>query len=169
MSSMSKVAGLSRFITTLPTMKTSLPLIVILSAFIGILIILIEPLNISLPFKFLFGAITGFIIFGLSTIFSGLITSVVVSKLNGLNIKKKHGIFLSLSSLFIIIVLTLLFIIISFFTNDLIINSIYLSYTYNKLKSITDAYPHGSTGHSRRFDPAGPRWAGSWCIRNCCR
>ena len=129
MSSMSKVAGLSRFITTLPTMKTSLPLIVILSAFIGILIILIEPLNISLPFKFLFGAITGFIIFGLSTIFSGLITSVVVSKLNGLNIKKKHGIFLSLSSLFIIIVLTLLFIIISFFTNDLIINSIYLSCT----------------------------------------
>ncbi len=127
MSSMSKVASLSRFITTLPTMKTSLPLIVILSAFIGILIILIEPLNISLPFKFLFGVIAGFIIFGLSTIFSGLITSVAVSKLNGLNIKKKHGIFLSLSSLFIIIVLTLFFIIISFFTNDLIISSIYLS------------------------------------------
>ena len=127
MSSMSKVAGLSKYITTLPKTKFSLTIITILSIILGILIFVTEPLNTSLLNKILYGAISGFIIFGISSFIAGALNHNIVKKFNGLNMKQKHSLFLALTSLGVIFVITLIFIIINFFSTDLIINSIYFS------------------------------------------
>lgn len=127
MSSMSKVAGLSKYITTLPKTKFSLTIITILSIIMGVLIFVIEPLNTNLINKIIYGAISGFIIFGLSSFITGILNYQIVKKFNGLNIKQKHSLFLSLTSLIVIFLITIVFIIISLFSSDLIINSIYFS------------------------------------------
>ncbi len=127
MSSMSKVAGLSKYITTLPKAKFSLTTITILSVLTGILIFVIEPLNTSLINKIIYGAISGFIIFGISSFIAGILNYNIVKKFNGLNMKQKHSLFLSLTSLAVIFLITIIFIIFSFISSDLIINSIYFS------------------------------------------
>ena len=127
MSSMSKVAGLSKYIKTLPKIKFSITLIIIISIINGILITTFEPLSLSFINKIVYGGFYGFIIFGISSIFSGIITYHLVELLHGINIKQKHSLFLSFSSLLILFIITIFFIILSLFYKNLIINSIYLS------------------------------------------
>ena len=99
MSSMSSVAGLSKYIKTLPRTRTSMILIVVLSFLTGIIYYLINPSYSLSNNLFLEGCCT-FMIFGVSSILSGSLNQYGVKVLHGINLKIKHSMFLSLTSMF---------------------------------------------------------------------
>ena len=103
MSSMSSVAGLSKYITTLPTTKKSVLGICIVSFLAGLIYYLIVDTN-----EMIFGGIFGFLVLGISSILSGILNQHGVKKLHGINLKMKHSMFLSLLSLVIVSIILIL-------------------------------------------------------------
>ncbi|MBQ6138935.1 MAG: DUF2070 family protein [Methanobrevibacter sp.] len=100
MSSMSNVAGLSKWIRTLPNAKSSVLMIIILSFIIGVLLFLLQPVNVGNGLEdFFYGGAFGFVVFGLPAIITGSTDQLWVESLNGINLKAKHSMFLALVSM----------------------------------------------------------------------
>lgn len=100
MSSMSSVAGLSKYITTLPKTKNSILTIIFISFISGALIFLIgNEYPYGIIEKILYGGSFGFGVLGISSIISGGIDQRGIDSLHGINLKTKHSMFLSLLSM----------------------------------------------------------------------
>ncbi|MGN0104753.1 DUF2070 family protein [Methanobrevibacter ruminantium] len=100
MSSMSNVAGLSKWIRTLPNAKSSVLMIIILSFIIGVLLFLSQPVSVGNGLEdFFYGGAFGFVVFGLPAIITGSTDQLWVESLNGINLKAKHSMFLALVSM----------------------------------------------------------------------
>ena len=96
MSSMSSVAGLSKFIKTLPKTKDSIIGIIIISFLIGSAFYIIDLVpNQGLIEDFLCGGLFGLTVLGITSIMSGALDQQVITALHGINIKMKHSMFLS--------------------------------------------------------------------------
>lgn len=103
MSSMSSVAGLSKYITSLPRIRNIIIVMIIISFITGSIDFLLNSVyDYSIIEKILFGGLFGFIVLGVSSIISGGINQQGVNTLNGINFKIKYSIFLSLLSMIII-------------------------------------------------------------------
>ena len=139
MSSMSSVAGLSKYITTLPKTKYNIIGILILSFLIGSCYYLIDLTpSQSILEDILFGGLFGLMVLGTATIMSGALNQQVISSLHGINLKIKHSMFLSCLSMVIIGIIILTGCIISRIINiDIFINSalfaLVLIYGFNTL------------------------------------
>jgi len=139
MSSMSSVAGLSKYIKTLPKTKYNILGILIFSILIGSLYFLID----SVPtYNFLedivLGGLFGLICFGVTSIMSGALNQQAISGFHGINLKIKHSMFLSGVSMFILGLVLVGGGIISRITNiDMFLNSLLfgcvLIYGFNTL------------------------------------
>ena len=107
MSSMSSVAGLSKYIKTLPNIKVTITLISAISFIVGVVYFIIDPSDeIGMFGSAILGGIYGFLVFGVSSIMSGAIDHHIISILHGINVKLKHSMFLSgLSMTFLLIIL----------------------------------------------------------------
>ena len=124
MSSMSSVAGLSKYIKTLPKTKYTIIGIGIVSFLIGSTYFLIDltPKHGILE-DFISGGMFGFAVLGISSIMSGALDQQVISALHGINLKIKHSMFLSGLSMFILGIIVLLGCVVSRLLNmDLFIN-----------------------------------------------
>lgn len=96
MSSMSSVAGLSKYIKTLPKTKYSIIGIIILSFLFGGISYLIDLTpNYGILEDFITGGLFGFAVLGLGSIMGGALNQQVISSLHGINLKIKHSMFLS--------------------------------------------------------------------------
>ena len=125
MSSMSSVAGLSKYIKTLPKTKYTIVGIIILSFLIGSLYYLIDLVpNQGLIQDFIYGGLFGLVVLGISSIMSGALNQQVISSLHGINLKIKHSMFLSGLSMIILGIFVLFGCIVSRIINvDIFINS----------------------------------------------
>ena len=137
MSSMSSVAGLSKYIQTLPVTKKSITGICILSFLTGVIYCLIAP-QYSITNNLFLEGLCGFMVLGVSSIMSGSLNQYGVKVLHGINLKIKHSMFLSLLSMvFISLILIAGGIISTVFHMDLFINSLLfgcvLVYGFNTL------------------------------------
>ena len=100
MSSMSSVAGLSKYIRTLPKAKSSLLMIIVTSFIIGAILFLAKPMSIVSGLEnFIYGGAFGFVVFGLPAIITGSTDQKWVDSLHGINLKAKHSMFLALVSM----------------------------------------------------------------------
>ena len=126
MSSMSSVAGLSKYITTLPNIKITVLLMSAISFIMGVIYFLIQPFSeLGLIGSALLGGFYGFIVFGVSSIMSGAIDQQVINLLHGINVKLKHSMFLSgLSMTILLIILVTGGAISAIFHLDLTLNSL---------------------------------------------
>lgn len=126
MSSMSNVAGLSKYIRTFPKTKTLIFSMIFISFIVGSIIFLINPMNVNtLLEKILFGGMFGFGIFGVSSICSGAIGQQWISSMKGINLKTKHSMLLALISMVIICICAIIGSIVSVLIHtNLLINSI---------------------------------------------
>ena len=137
MSSMSSVAGLSKYIQTLPVTKKSITGICILSFLTGVIYCLIAS-EYSITNNPFFEGLCSFMVLGVSSIMSGSLNQYGVKVLHGINLKIKHSMFLSLLSMvFISLILIIGGIISTIFNIDLFINSLLfgcvLVYGFNTL------------------------------------
>jgi putative membrane protein len=139
MSSMSSVAGLSKYIKTLPKTKYSIIGMILISFLIGSTFYLIDltPSQGILE-DFICGGLFGFAVLGISSIMSGALNQQVISSLHGINLKIKHSMFLSGLSMTILGIFVLLGCIVSRIINvDIFINSMLfacvLIYGFNTL------------------------------------
>ncbi len=107
MSSMSSVAGLSKYIKTLPSTKKSIAGIFIVSFLTGIIydVFVFKGLFSS---DLLISGLIGFLILGVSSFLSGSLNQQGVKILHGINLKIKHSMFLSLLSLVIISIMLII-------------------------------------------------------------
>ena len=97
---MSNVAGLSKWIRTLPNAKSSVLMIIILSFITGVLLFLLQPVSVGNGLEdFFYGGAFGFVVFGLPAIITGSTDQLWVESLNGINLKAKHSMFLALVSM----------------------------------------------------------------------
>ena len=97
---MSNVAGLSKWIRTLPNAKSSVLMIIILSFITGVLLFLLHPVSVGSGLEdFFYGGAFGFVVFGLPAIITGSTDQLWVESLNGINLKAKHSMFLALVSM----------------------------------------------------------------------
>lgn len=139
MSSMSSVAGLSKYIRTLPDALTSLLMIIVMSFIIGAVLFLVEPIGIESGLEnFLYGGAFGFVVFGLPAIITGSTDQVWVNSLKGINLKTKHSIFLAFVSMLIAGIVSIIGTVIGdIFHWDLFFNSILfgsvLAFAFNVL------------------------------------
>lgn len=139
MSSMSNVAGLSKYLKTLPKTKYSIIGIMIVSFLMGSAYYLIDLVpNAGILEDFLYGGLFGFAVLGISSIMSGALNQQVIKSLHGINLKIKHSMFLSGLSMFILGAIIILGCIISRLINtDIFINSMLfacvLIYGFNTL------------------------------------
>ena len=126
MSSMSSVAGLSKYIRTLPSAKMTALIIVLLSFVFGSIIFVITPVIIGSTLENIFyGGAFGFAVFGLPAIISGSTDQFWVNSMKGINLKMRHSLFLSLISMTIASLVSILGIIFGHLINqDFFINSI---------------------------------------------
>ncbi|WP_405293190.1 DUF2070 family protein [Methanobrevibacter sp.] len=124
MSSMSSVAGLSKFITTLPKTKYSILGMIIISFLTGGTFYIIDfTPSVDILQDFFFGGLFGFAVLGITSIMSGALNQQVISSLHGINLKIKHSMFLSALSMTILGIIVLLGAVISRLINiDLTIN-----------------------------------------------
>ena len=124
MSSMSSVAGLSKYIKTLPKTKFTIIGILILSFLFGSLFYLIDMIpNQSLILDFIYGGLLGIMVLGVSSIMSGALNQQVIRSLHGINLRIKHSMFLSGISMFILGVFIIIGCIVSRILNiDLFVN-----------------------------------------------
>ena len=100
MSSMSSVAGLSKYIRTLPEAKSTFLMIIVLSFITGTVLFLVKPVSIGSGLEnFLYGGAFGFLVYGLPAIITGATDQKWVSTLKGINLKMKHSMFLALVSM----------------------------------------------------------------------
>ncbi|MBP3791261.1 MAG: DUF2070 family protein [Methanobrevibacter sp.] len=96
MSSMSSVAGLSKYIKTLPKTKYTILGILILSFIIGSIYYIIDLTpNQGGMLDFFYGGLLGFMVLGVASIMSGALNQQVIKSLHGINLKIKHSMFLS--------------------------------------------------------------------------
>lgn len=103
MSSMSSVAGLSKYIKTLPKTKFTILGILVISFLIGSVFYLIDMTPNQNPLlDFIYGGLFGLIVLGVSSIMSGALNQQVIKSLHGINLKIKHSMFLSGLSMFIL-------------------------------------------------------------------
>ena len=139
MSSMSSVAGLSKYITTLPKTKFSIIGIAIISFLIGGTYYALDIFpSGGIINDFIYGGLYGFVVFGITSIMSGALNQQAIKLLHGINLKIKHSMFLSgLSMTFLGLVLIGGCIISRFFNEDLFLNSMLfgcvLIYGFNTL------------------------------------
>ena len=139
MSSMSSVAGLSKYIKTLPKTRFSIMGILIMSFLIGCVFYLVDlSPSQGMIEDILYGGVYGIVVFGITSIMSACLNQQVISFLHGINLKIKHSMFLSgLSLTFLGIVLILGCIISHILNVDLILNSLLfgcvLIYGFNTL------------------------------------
>jgi len=109
MSSMSSVAGLSKYITTLPKTKFSIIGMLIISFLMGSTYYLIDLIpNHGIIEDFIMGGLFGLFVIGISSIMSGALNQQVISALHGINLKIKHSMFLSALSMVFLGVISLL-------------------------------------------------------------
>ena len=99
MSSMSSVAGLSKYITTLPKTKFSIIGMVVISFLMGSLFYIIEMTPYGILGDIVYGGLFGLMIFGFTSIMSGALNQQTISSLHGINLKIKHSMFLSALSM----------------------------------------------------------------------
>jgi len=100
---MSNVAGLSKFITTLPKTKYTILGMLIISYILGGIYYLIDLIpNHGIIEEFIFGGLFGLAVLGISSIMSGALNQQVISSLHGINLKIKHSMFLSSISMTIL-------------------------------------------------------------------
>ena len=103
MSSMSSVAGLSKYIKILPKTKFTIIGILIISFLIGSTYYLIDLVpNQGIILDFIYGGLFGFMVLGVASIMSGALNQQVIKSLHGINLKIKHSMFLSGLSMFIL-------------------------------------------------------------------
>ncbi|GAA5819593.1 MAG: DUF2070 family protein [Methanobrevibacter sp. CfCl-M3] len=132
MSSMSSVAGLSKYIRTLPKTGISIFSMIFISFIVGVLIFFISPkyfiidtLDISILEKIFYGGAYGFGVLGISSIISGTIVQHWVSSMKGINLKTKHAMFLAMISMVFLSIVTIFGAIFSIlFNGDYVLNSI---------------------------------------------
>jgi putative membrane protein len=122
---MSSVAGLSKYIKTLPKTRFSIMGILIMSFLIGCVFYLVDlSPSQGIIEDILYGGVYGIVVFGITSIMSACLNQQVISFLHGINLKIKHSMFLSgLSLTFLGIVLILGCIISHILNVDLILNS----------------------------------------------
>lgn len=136
---MSNVAGLSKYLKTLPKTKYSIIGMMIISFLMGSAYYLIDLVpNAGILEDFLYGGLFGFAVLGISSIMSGALNQQVIKSLHGINLKIKHSMFLSGLSMFILGAIIILGCIISRLINiDIFINSMLfacvLIYGFNTL------------------------------------
>ena len=136
---MSSVAGLSKYIKTLPNVKFSTIGMVILSFLAGVIYFLLDTTYLySLIEKFFYGGLYFLLIIGVPSIMSGAINQQVISILDGINVKIKHSMFLSgLSMTFLNTILIIGGIITRIWNIDVFLNSLLfgcvLIYGFNTL------------------------------------
>ncbi|MDR1721463.1 MAG: DUF2070 family protein [Methanobrevibacter sp.] len=133
MSSMSSVAGLSKYIRTLPKTGISIFSMIFISFLVGAIIFLISPnvfmvettIELTILESIIYGGAFGFGIFGISSILSGAVVRGWVSSMHGINLKTKHAMFLALVSMVILSLITIIGAIFSnLFNGDYIVNSL---------------------------------------------
>ena len=96
MSSMSSVAGLSKYIKTLPKTKYSIMGILIISFIIGTAYFVVEyDVDLGLIDNILYGGLFGLFVLGFPSALSGVLNQKLIKTLNGINVKIKHSMFLS--------------------------------------------------------------------------
>ena len=94
MSSMSSVAGLSKYITTLPKTKFSIVGMIVISFITGALYFILDITTLyGLPEEILYGGLYTLLIIGVPSIMSGALNQQVISILDGINLKIKHSMF----------------------------------------------------------------------------
>ncbi len=122
---MSSVAGLSKYIKTLPETKFTIMGIFIISFLIGSIYYLIDLTpNQGIILDFIYGGLFGFSVLGVATIMSGALNQQVIKTLHGINLKIKHSMFLSALSMTILGIFIIIGCIISRILNvDIFINS----------------------------------------------
>ena len=139
MSSMSNVAGLSKYIKTLPKTKYSIIGMILISFLIGSAYYLIDLVpNVGILEDFIYGGLFGFAVLGLTSIMSGALSQQTISSFHGINLKIKHSMFLSGLSMTILGIFVILGCVISRIINvDIFINSMLfacvLIYGFNTL------------------------------------
>ena len=95
MSSMSSVAGLSKYIKTLPKTKYSIMGILIISFIIGTAYFVVEyDVDLGLIDNILYGGLFGLFVLGFPSALSGVLNQKLIKTLNGINVKIKHSMFL---------------------------------------------------------------------------
>ena len=136
---MSSVAGLSKYITTLPKTDYSIMGMMIISFLIGSIYYLIDfnP-NMGILEDFIIGGIFGIVVFGITSIMSGALNQQVISILHGINLKIKHSMFLSAISMTLLGIVIIVGCVIShIFHTDIFLNSMLfgcvLIYGFNTL------------------------------------
>ena len=136
---MSSVAGLSKYIKTLPNVKFSTIGMVVLSFLAGVIYFLIDTTySYSLIEKIFYGGLYFLLVIGVPSIMSGAINQQVISILDGINVKIKHSMFLSgLSMTFLNITLIIGGVITRIWNVDVFLNSLLfgcvLIYGFNTL------------------------------------
>ena len=86
MSSMSSVAGLSKYIKTLPITEKSIAGISILSFLTGVIYFLINS-QTEIIDNVIFGGLFGFMVLGVTSVLSGSLNQQGVKFLHGINLK----------------------------------------------------------------------------------
>ena len=138
MSSMSSVAGLSKYITTLPKTKFSIIGMLLISTLTGSLYFLIDSTSYGILEEIVYGGIYFLMIIGIPSIMSGALNQQVISIMDGINVKIKHSMFLSALSMTILCIILIIGGIISRVLNlDIFLNSLLfgcvLIYGFNTL------------------------------------
>ena len=139
MSSMSSVAGLSKYIKTLPKTRFSVLGMLILSFLIGSLSFISDFVpNQGILQELFYGGLYGIVVFGITSIMSGGLNQQVISVLHGINLKIKHSMFLSGLSMTILGIIIILGNLISWIIHtDIFLNSMLfgcvLIYGFNTL------------------------------------
>jgi putative membrane protein len=111
MSSMSSVAGLSKYITTLPKTEKSITAMFIISFISGAVYFIINPSpELGMVENIILGGLFSLIILGISSIIGGGVNQQIVSGLHGINLKIKHSMFLSALSMTIVCILLISFV-----------------------------------------------------------
>ena len=135
---MSSVAGLSKFITTLPNIKFSIAGMILISIISGALYFVIDATSYSILAEIVYGGLYTLLIIGIPSIMSGALNQQVISILDGINVKIKHSMFLSALSMTILCLIIVIGGIISRILNvDLFLNTLLfgcvLIYGFNTL------------------------------------
>ncbi len=126
MSSMSNVAGLSKYIRTFPSTKISIFSMIFISFISGVLIFFIDPsINLTILEKIFYGGAFGFGAFGISSIIGGALSQQLITSMKGINLKTKHSMLLALMSMVLVVLIAIIGTIISsIFQMDILTNSV---------------------------------------------
>ena len=126
MSSMSSVAGLSKYIKTLPKTQYTIIITCIISFFVGVIYFTINPIESALFVEnALFGGIISFVTLGCTSIMSAALSQQIIESLHGINLKIKHSMFTSTISMVILsMILIIGGILARFFNIPMLLNSL---------------------------------------------